>query len=58
VTLRLYDALGRQVRAMEIPAEAGRYTLRLKTARLRSEMYFLRLRVGSTVKRQKLTVVQ
>ena len=56
--LRLYDVMGRQVRTVQSSAKAGRHELRLGTAQLASGVYFLRLRVGSTVKTQKLTVVR
>lgn len=58
VRLRLYDVLGRAVRTVEGPAEAGRHTLTLDTSRLPSGVYLLRLRVGATRKTQKLTVVR
>jgi hypothetical protein len=58
VGLRLYDVLGRQVRTVEAPAKAGRHEVQLATDGLPSGVYFLRLRAGSTVKTQKLTVVR
>ncbi len=58
VTLRLHDALGRQVRTVQTTAEAGRHTVQINTGQLSSGIYFLRLLAGSTVKTQKLTVVR
>jgi hypothetical protein len=58
VRLRLYDALGRQVRTVEAPSAAGRHEVLLETSGLPSGVYFLRLTAGSTTKTQKLTVVQ
>jgi hypothetical protein len=56
--LRLYDALGRQVRTMQASAKAERHTIQMETERLPNGVYFLRLQTGTSVKTQKLTVVQ
>ena len=58
VRLRLYDVLGRAVRTVAAPAEAGRHALQLDTSRLPSGMYFLRLTAGGTSKTQQVTVVR
>ena len=58
VGLRLYDVLGRQVQSISVNADAGRQERQLKTDELPSGVYFLRLQVGTTVKTQRLTVVQ
>ena len=58
IMLRLYDVLGREVRTMAAPAEAGRHTLQLDTSRLPSGTYFLRLQAGTTAKTQQVTVVR
>jgi uncharacterized repeat protein (TIGR01451 family) len=56
--LRLYDVLGRAVRMVETPSEAGRHALTLETAGLASGTYFLRLTAGGTAKTQQVTVVR
>ena len=58
VSLRLYDVMGRQVHTVEASPTAGRHELQLQTDQLPSGVYFLRLRAGTTVKTQRLTVVQ
>ena len=58
VSLRLYDVMGRQVHTVEASPTAGRHELQLQTDQLPSGVYFLRLRAGTTVETQRLTVVQ
>jgi hypothetical protein len=58
VRLRLYDVLGRRVRAMEATAEAGRHETRLNVDDLSSGVYVLRLRAEGKAVTRKLTVVQ
>jgi ELWxxDGT repeat protein len=58
VRLRLYDVLGRQMRTVAAPPDAGRHEHQLRTDGLPSGVYFLRLQAGDTVKTQQLTVVQ
>jgi len=58
VTLHLYDVLGRQVRAVDVRAEAGRQTETLDVSGLTSGMYILRLQAGGATETRKLTVVR
>jgi hypothetical protein len=57
-TLQLYDVLGRQVRSVPAAAEAGRHEMQLNVQDLASGTYFLRLRVGDTMRTRRLTVVR
>jgi ELWxxDGT repeat protein len=58
VQLRLFDVLGRQVRAMRPSADAGRHGMQLDVSTLPSGLYVLHLTAGSTVKTQRVTVVR
>jgi len=57
-TLRLYDALGREVRAIQTTAEGGRYERPLDIEGVSSGVYFLRLQVGGRTETRRMTVVQ
>jgi hypothetical protein len=57
-TLRLYDVLGRQVRTVKPPADAGRHEQMLDVSDLRSGVYVLRLQAAGQFQTRKLTVVQ
>lgn len=57
VRVRLYDAVGRQVRAVaDRPMAAGRYELRLDAAGLAGGVYLLRVEAGEYSATQKLVV--
>jgi hypothetical protein len=59
VSLRLYDVLGRRVATIKDRAiEAGRKQLELDASGLASGTYFLRLKVGETIRTRRLTVVR
>jgi hypothetical protein len=58
VTVRLYDALGRQVRTVLNEEQAGRRERTLDVDSLPSGVYFLRLRSNGQTRTQKLTVVR
>jgi len=58
IQMRLYDVLGRPVRTLTARAESGRHQMPLDVTGLASGVYFLRLRAGTQVRSQKLTVVQ
>jgi hypothetical protein len=58
VRLRLFDVLGRQVRAMRPSTDAGRHEMQLDVSTLPSGLYVLRLTAGSAVKTQRVTVVR
>ncbi len=50
--------MGRQVRTVEVPTEAGRHAQPLNVSGVPSEVYFLRLRAGELVKPRKLIGVK
>ena len=58
VALRLYDALGRQVRSARPDVRTGRHVQSLDLSGLSSGAYFLRLTVGDQTDTQRLTVVR
>ena len=58
VRLRLYDVLGREVRAVGVRAEAGRHEQTLDVRGLSSGMYVLRLTADGQAKTRKLMVVR
>jgi len=58
VEIRLYDALGRQVRTVVNGWKEGRHEETIGVGGLPSGTYFLRLQAGNTVKTQRLTVVR
>lgn len=58
VALRLYDALGRQVRSARPDVRTGRHVQSLDLSGLSSGAYFLRLTVGDQMDTQRLTVVR
>jgi hypothetical protein len=58
VTVRLYDALGRQVRTVLNEEQAGRRERTLDVGSLPSGVYFLRLQSNGQTRTQKLTVVR
>lgn len=59
VTLRIYDALGREVAVLEQGRRnARRHTVRFETDRLSSGIYFGRLTTGERTLTQKITVVR
>lgn len=58
LTIRLYDALGRQVRTVVDGKRQGRQKTQLDTSTLPSGMYFLRLQVDGQTRTRKLTVVR
>ncbi|MFB6249480.1 MAG: T9SS type A sorting domain-containing protein [Salinibacter sp.] len=58
VTLRLYDVLGREVRAVRLPARAGRHERQVSVSGLASGVYILRLRAGGASQTRRLTVVK
>jgi CSLREA domain-containing protein len=55
--LRLYNALGQQVRAVPV-GESGRQRVEVQTDGLASGVYFLRLTAGEATKTQRVTVVR
>jgi hypothetical protein len=57
-TLRLYDVLGREVRAVRAEADPGRHEQTLDVSGLSSGIYVLRLTAGGAAKTRKLTVVR
>jgi CSLREA domain-containing protein len=57
VQLRLYNALGQQVRAVRV-GERGRQRVEVPTRGLASGMYFLRLTAGDATKTRRVTVVR
>ena len=59
-TLRLYNALGQQVATVyeDTPTAGESQTVQFEATDLASGVYFLRLRAGSHVRTQRLTVVQ
>jgi hypothetical protein len=57
VQLRLYNALGQEVRAVRV-AERGRQRVEVPTRGLASGMYFLRLTAGEQTVTQRVTVVR
>lgn len=56
--MRLYDALGRQVRTVLNEEQAGRRERTLDVGSLPSGVYFLRLRSNGQTRTHKLTVVR
>ena len=59
VTLRVYDALGRQVATLARDRkDAGRHTVQLETDQLSSGVYLGRLQAGDRSITQKITVVR
>jgi len=57
-SLRLFDALGRQVRIVQNRATTGRRKARLDISDLSNGVYVLRLRAGGIVRTQTTTVVK
>ena len=58
VSVRLYDAMGQQVRTVTDGTQKGRHTHRINVTDLASGTYFLRLQAGTQIQTQKLTVLQ
>lgn len=58
VSVRLYDAMGQQVRTVTDGTQKGRHTHRINVTDLASGTYFLRLRAGTQIQTQKLTVLR
>jgi pimeloyl-ACP methyl ester carboxylesterase len=58
VQLRLYDALGREVRAVVNAEREGRHEETIDVSGLPSGTYFIRLKAGSKTRTQRLTVVR
>jgi hypothetical protein len=59
VTLEVYDVLGRKVRTLvDEPQAGGAYTVSFDGSNLSSGMYFIHLKVGETVKLQKMTLIK
>jgi hypothetical protein len=58
VTVRLYDALGRQVQTVVNDRQRGRREQTIDVSGLASGVYFLRFRTESQTQTEKLTVVQ
>ena len=58
VQLRLYDALGREVRAIVNAEREGRHEETIDVSGLPSGTYFIRLKAGSKTRTQRLTVVR
>jgi hypothetical protein len=58
VQLELFDVMGRRVRTLVRGTEAGRHQHRIDVSGLSSGVYLLRLRVGTTAKTRRLTVVK
>jgi len=56
--LRLYDLMGREVRAIKVPTDAGRHKQTLTVSKLASGPYVLRLEVGGETQTERVTVVQ
>lgn len=57
-TLRLYDVLGRQMKAVALNQTQGRHTLQLRLDGLTNGTYFLQLSAGGHTRTRTLTVVQ
>jgi len=57
-TFRIYDALGREVRSVQIDTHSGRQIRRLTVKDLASGTYFLRLSTDGKTVTKKLTVVK
>jgi len=57
-TIRLYDILGRQVRAVLNQEQEGRHQRTLGMGSMPGGVYFLRLRAGGEIRTQKLTIVR
>jgi len=58
VSVRLYDALGREVRTLIRAEQKGRHERQVDLSSLASGAYFLRLRAGEQTRTQRLTVVR
>jgi hypothetical protein len=58
VSVRLYDAMGQQVRTVTDGTQKGRHTHRINVTDLASGTYFLRLQAGTQIQTQKLTVLR
>jgi predicted nucleotidyltransferase len=58
IKIRLYDALGRQVRTVVNAQKEGRHAARVDLSGLPSGTYFLRLQAESATKSQQVTVVR
>ncbi len=58
IEIRLYDALGRQVRTIVDAQKEGRHEETIDLSGLSSGTYFLRLEAGSATKGQQVTVVR
>jgi len=58
VSVRLYDALGREVRTLIRAEQKGRHERQVDLSSLASGAYFLRLRAGEQTRTQQLTVVR
>jgi glycosidase len=58
VSLVLFDVLGRRVRTLTQGVKAGRHERQLDVSGLSSGLYVLRLRAGSSVQTQRVTVVK
>ena len=58
VQLRLYDALGREVRAVVNAEREGRHEETIDVSGLPSGTYFIRLKAGSKTRTQRLTIVR
>lgn len=58
VRLHLYDTLGRRVRTLVDRELAGRREQRVDVSSLSCGTYFFRLRVGETVRTERMTVLR
>jgi len=58
VSLVLFDVMGRRVRTLTQSSQTGRHERRLDVSGLSSGLYLLRLRAGSSVQTQRVTVVK
>ena len=58
VTLRIYDVLGRRVRAVVSQEQNGRHERQIDVSGLPSGTYFLRMRAGDTSATKRFTVVR
>lgn len=56
--LRLYDLIGREVRTMKAPTDAGRHKQTLDVSNLASGPYILRLNAGGEIRMERVTVVR